>query len=76
MTDLQILALFALEDMTILELSDRYFHSYIGYTKRIIVGDIVPFRLIEKYYIAKFEEKYSTKLKNHKECIESNKGTW
>lgn len=43
MTDLQLVCLFALEDMTLIELNDRYFDGGgIGYTKKVIVGKVKP----------------------------------
>jgi len=58
-TKLQFLCLEALEDMTLVELNNRYFDGLgIGYTKRVIAGKAVPLGFYSDMYCARFEDKY------------------
>ncbi len=76
MTDLQLLCLFALEDMTLIELNDRYFGGGIGYTKKVIAGKTGPVKPMMDVYCKRFGKKYQNKLKKHREVEEFMRGGW
>lgn len=77
MTDLQMVCLFALEDMTLKELNDRYFDGGgIGYTKKVISGDGGPHEIIMKAMLKQFEKKYLDKLAKQREVEKSMSIGW
>lgn len=76
LTDLQLLSFFALEDMNLKTLSDRYYEGYIGYAKIVISGKRGPVKFIQDMYCARFPKKYHKKLAAHHKLIEGMKGTW
>lgn len=63
MTDLQRLCLYALRDMSLTKLNDRYFDGGgIWWTSRVIAGDVEPAQFIQKMYAKRFPKKYQKKL--------------
>lgn len=77
MTDLQILCLYALEDMTLKRLNKLYFDDGgIGYTKRLIAGEANPVKFLQKYYASRFPKKYQEKLADFRKFKKSMKVGW
>jgi hypothetical protein len=76
MTDLQRLCLYALEDMTLTELNDKYFDGGIGWTKRMIAGSVYPMPVMAKIYEKRFQKKYHKKVIAHRKVIELIKNGW
>jgi hypothetical protein len=77
MTDLQRLCLYALEDMTLVELNDKYFGGGgIGWTKRLISGDAKPYEPIMSVLAIPFEQKYHDKVAEYHRITEEMKWGW
>ena len=77
MTDLQRLCMYALEDITLIELNDKYFDGLgIEWTKNHIAGDRIMLPVIAKAYEGRFEKKYHDKVADYKRIKEQTKGGW
>jgi|WetSurMetagenome_2_1015567.scaffolds.fasta_scaffold1368160_2 hypothetical protein len=77
MTDLQHLCFYALEDMTLIQLNEKYFDNKgIGEMKRVIGGQANPMEFIQKIYCGRFDQKYQDKLIEYKRIKEESKGGW
>ena len=77
MTKLQYLCLKALEEMTLVELNDKYFDGGgLGYTKRVIAGSANPHLLMMETMCKKFDEKYQRAYKEQEELAKSMSRGW
>jgi hypothetical protein len=77
MTDLQRLCFYALHDMTLVELNEKYFaEGGIGYLKRLISGEVEPIEMIVKRFEKRFEKKYHDKVEEYKKIANSLSKGW
>jgi hypothetical protein len=67
MTDLQLVCLYALEDMTLEVLNDRYFDGGgIMYTKRVIAGYAKPREPMMRVFYNRFPKKYKKMVEEYR----------
>jgi hypothetical protein len=77
MNDLQLICLFALEDMTLKELNKKYFdNGGIGYTRRVVAGKAEPVKPMMDVYLKRFGKKYLKKLADYRKVEESIRYGW
>ena len=75
MTDLQLVCLYALEDMTLKKLNKLYFDDEgIGYTKRVISGEAEPMEVMMRIYYDNFPLKYKRKVEADRKYEKEFKG--
>lgn len=77
MNDFQRLCLYALEDMTLVELRAKYFPKHgMGYIKKLITDDAKPLPFILENYIKLFDQKYHDRLAAYHKTQDSLKYGW